>query len=362
MKGPDRVEEEIAIVGMACVFPGADSLDRYWQNLVDGVDCVTDPPESWLAGHACQQPGEGAEPVYTLRGGFLGDLCRFNPVLYGVMPLSVDGAEPDQFLALRCAAEALADAGVERRNLSREETGIIIGRGLFHNRGMASWVLHGMVVDQVVGLLRQLEPHKSDGELTALRDELKRRCPLQRGDGPRPAALPVGRSDRESARPEGTGLRLGRGLRFVADRRRSGGAGAAVGDLQCGAGGRRSSQHTDHDAAVVLPHSGPQPSRPRGALLGNRRRDASGRGLRHDASQAEIDGRAQRRPHLRAIARRGHFLRWHRRRPSRPADRRPAIGDPPPPTQQPRLPPRRWHWSRPTAPASPWATRPRSNR
>ena len=42
-------QEDIAIVGMACIFPGADSLAQYWQNLVGHADCVTDPPAARIA-------------------------------------------------------------------------------------------------------------------------------------------------------------------------------------------------------------------------------------------------------------------------------------------------------------------------
>src|SRR5262249_51594310 len=136
LETPRRTDpaEDVAIVGMACVFPGADSLSRFWQNIVNKVDCVTDPPPGWRPERYCGADGRASEPVYTGKGGYLGDVCRFNPAKYGVVPSSLDGAEPDQFLALRCAHEALLDAGVAELPLNRAKTGIILGRGLYHNR------------------------------------------------------------------------------------------------------------------------------------------------------------------------------------------------------------------------------------
>ncbi len=169
--------EDIAIVGMACIFPGADSLEKYWQNILGQVDCVSDPPPKHSAEWRTATDPRSSEPVYASRGGFLGDLCRFDPTRFGVLPASVDGGEPDQYLALRCAFEALADAGVPQLPLNRQRTAVIMGRGAFINRGLLAWINHGAVVDQVLGLLRVLEPDRGEQELAALAAELKRNLP-----------------------------------------------------------------------------------------------------------------------------------------------------------------------------------------
>jgi acyl transferase domain-containing protein len=98
---------EVAIVGMACLFPGAGSAGEFWRNIVNKVDAITDPPEG------ADHPSSYLETdeVYCRRGGYLGDLSRFDPVAYGIVPKAVDGAEPEHFLALRVADEALRDAG-----------------------------------------------------------------------------------------------------------------------------------------------------------------------------------------------------------------------------------------------------------
>ena len=98
--GKDHQQDDIAIVGMACLYPGAPDLRHYWQNIVDKRDCVTDPPDEWGAELYLDPESDANDRVYTTKGGFLGDLARFDPLLHGVMPSSVDGGEPDQFLAL----------------------------------------------------------------------------------------------------------------------------------------------------------------------------------------------------------------------------------------------------------------------
>ena len=42
-----QVRDDIAIIGMSCIFPGAADLETYWWNIVSKVDTIGDPPESW---------------------------------------------------------------------------------------------------------------------------------------------------------------------------------------------------------------------------------------------------------------------------------------------------------------------------
>ncbi|MFH1417781.1 MAG: beta-ketoacyl synthase N-terminal-like domain-containing protein [Planctomycetota bacterium] len=174
--------DDVAIVGMACLLPGADTPARFWHNIINKVDCVTDPPPDWQSELFLDPTGKRDDCVYTGRGGYLGDLCRFDPKTYGVMPSGIDGSEPDQFIALRCAYEALADAGVPDVPINCERTGVVMGRGTYLNRGYVSLVHQGFMVDQVVGLLRQIEPDRSDEDLALLKRELKRGIPPLNAD------------------------------------------------------------------------------------------------------------------------------------------------------------------------------------
>src|SRR5665213_3329491 len=91
----------IGIIGMACIFPGAGDLQTFWNNILNGVDAIGEPTESWGAQRYLD---DGR--IKTKFGGFLKDLYRFDPREFGIMPNSIDGSEPDQFLALRVARDA----------------------------------------------------------------------------------------------------------------------------------------------------------------------------------------------------------------------------------------------------------------
>jgi acyl transferase domain-containing protein len=168
---------DIAIIGLSCVFPGAADARRYWQNILDKVDSVSDAPPDWEAERFFDPEARASDRTYCKRGGFLGDLAAFDPALYGVMPNAVDGAEPDHFLALRNASDALRDAGYSDIGRFRERTEVILGRGTYVNRGNATAMQHSMVLDSVLGVLRQLHPEYTDDELGTIRTALKSTLP-----------------------------------------------------------------------------------------------------------------------------------------------------------------------------------------
>jgi acyl transferase domain-containing protein/phosphopantetheinyl transferase len=172
-----RRSRDIAIVGMSCLFPKAPHLRAYWENILAGVDAIGEPPEGSWTRRVLDPASQENDRLYTLRGGYVADLARFDPLAYGVMPKAVEGAEPEQFLALALARAALQDAGYGDKPFDRRRTGLILGRGTYVNRGVISCFQHTLVVDQVIDLLRRLHPEHSDAALAALRAHLKEGLP-----------------------------------------------------------------------------------------------------------------------------------------------------------------------------------------
>jgi acyl transferase domain-containing protein/phosphopantetheinyl transferase/acyl carrier protein len=176
---PRTTTDDVAIVGMSCVFPGAPDLKTYWRNIVGKVDSVSDAPSNWGADVYYDPDSTSNDRVYCRRGGFLHDLASFDPLEYGVMPTSVEGGEPDHFLALRVAHEALADAGYRRdgKVLEGDRVEVILGRGGYINLGLTNLVQHGLIVDQTLRLLTQLHPEHTEEELAQIRQDLKSSLP-----------------------------------------------------------------------------------------------------------------------------------------------------------------------------------------
>src|SRR5687768_14829531 len=106
------VSEDIAVVGLGCLFPGAPDVATFWRNIVGKIDAITDPPiEAWDTRRYYDADSNENDRVYCRKGGYLGPLALFDPLAHGIIPRAVEGGEPDQWLALHVARRALRDAG-----------------------------------------------------------------------------------------------------------------------------------------------------------------------------------------------------------------------------------------------------------
>src|SRR5262245_42074167 len=172
MKGGSA--NSVAIVGMAVILPGSDSLESYWRNLVDGVDAITDvPPHRWDPDEF-YDPAQAHRPdrVYCRRGGFVDEFVDFDPVHFGIMPASVGDIEAEQLIALRVAAAAIADAGGRDRLPNRERVGVIMGRGGFGSVAQGQFVMRVHLASHVRDLLRQLVPEMDSRRLDLVRERI----------------------------------------------------------------------------------------------------------------------------------------------------------------------------------------------
>jgi len=168
--------EPIAIIGMACLFPQAPDLSAFWRNIVSGVDAVGEPQAAWDAERYLR-----TGRIKTASGGYLKDLFRFDPREFGIMPNSLDGGEPDQFVALRIARDALADAGYLGGHDHRD-TGIVLGHSTYLHRGQAAILQNTLVLDQTMDLLATVCPSLEAGQLDEIRALMKAKLPPSNAD------------------------------------------------------------------------------------------------------------------------------------------------------------------------------------
>ncbi|SFQ69834.1 Acyl transferase domain-containing protein [Amycolatopsis arida] len=119
---------DIAIVGMACVYPESKDLAAYWRTVVTGVDAVGDvPPDRWDTSlYHDPDPALAGRRTPSTCGGFL-PATPFDALAYGIPPTSLGSIEAVQLLALEVATRALADAGYADREFDRERCSVIFG-------------------------------------------------------------------------------------------------------------------------------------------------------------------------------------------------------------------------------------------
>jgi acyl transferase domain-containing protein/acyl carrier protein len=125
---PKLRTNDVAIIGMASIFPQAKSLQEYWENIIQKVDCITDVPASrWNIDDYYDPDPKAPDKTYCKRGGFLPDI-DFNPLEFGLPPNILEVTDISQLLGLVVAKEALEDAGYgASRQFNHERTGVILG-------------------------------------------------------------------------------------------------------------------------------------------------------------------------------------------------------------------------------------------
>ncbi|HEX7308002.1 beta-ketoacyl synthase N-terminal-like domain-containing protein [Lentzea sp.] len=164
----------VAIVGIGAVFPGAPDATTFWRNIAGGVDAIGQvPPGRWDPATYYDPGSTTGDRFYCGRGGFVDDLAEFDPTRFGIMPSTVDGAEPDQLLALATAAEAIADAGGEAVLPSRDRVGVVVGRGGYLTPGCARLDQRVRLADEVVSVVRDLFPALGGSELDGVRQAIR---------------------------------------------------------------------------------------------------------------------------------------------------------------------------------------------
>lgn len=125
-----KAKEPIAIIGMACRFPGADNPEAFWALLRDGVDVINEvPADRWNVDDFFSTDPDAPGKTYSRSGGFLRQIDRFDPDFFGISPREAVTMDPQQRLFLEVAWEAMEDAGLIPDRLARTRTGVYAGIG-----------------------------------------------------------------------------------------------------------------------------------------------------------------------------------------------------------------------------------------
>ena len=122
-----RFGQPIAIVGMACRFPGGADLAAFWEQLEAGRNTVAAVPEGQA--RPDDEPGTPASdaPGACRWGGYLDDIDQFDASFFRIAPVEARPLDPQQRLLLETSWEALEEAGIDPEGLQGSRTGVFAG-------------------------------------------------------------------------------------------------------------------------------------------------------------------------------------------------------------------------------------------
>ena len=138
---------EIAVIGMACRFPGAENPNRYWKLIVEGRHkFAPPPPDRWDHASFFSTSLRSVDKYYCPNGAFLDDVRSFAAMEFGIPPRRVEVMDPQQRFALEAAWHALEDAGYAAsidgvdggRPIERRRIGTFVGLSVMEFRTLLS--------------------------------------------------------------------------------------------------------------------------------------------------------------------------------------------------------------------------------
>ena len=120
--------EPIAIVGMACRFPGAPHLSAFWRLLERGGNAVSEVAPGSGSGRAAEMfPDDAVRGAACRYGAFVDDIDRFDAPFFRISPVEAELLDPQQRMMLETSWHALEDAGMDPDRLKGSRTGVYTG-------------------------------------------------------------------------------------------------------------------------------------------------------------------------------------------------------------------------------------------
>ena len=122
------VLQEIAVVGMACRFPGADNYKEYWDNLCNGVNSIREiSSDRWDLSRWYSADSNATNKSISKWGGLLSRIDTFDASFFNISPQEAYTMDPQQRLILEETWHCIEDSGVRLAELQAGNTSVYVG-------------------------------------------------------------------------------------------------------------------------------------------------------------------------------------------------------------------------------------------
>ncbi|OEK09351.1 hypothetical protein A8C32_11565 [Flavivirga aquatica] len=140
--GGNSIKEDIAIIGLSGRYPGATTLEDFWENLKMGKDAITEIPLDRWDAEGMYDPEKGElGKISSKWGGFIDDVDKFDPLFFNISPREAELMDPQERLFLQTAWETIEDAGYTLDQLTKVRSSQ--GSGLGGHVGVYAGVMYG---------------------------------------------------------------------------------------------------------------------------------------------------------------------------------------------------------------------------
>ncbi|WP_036706031.1 beta-ketoacyl synthase N-terminal-like domain-containing protein, partial [Paenibacillus graminis] len=122
-------DADIAVIAMACRFPGASSPEEFWNNLLQGKDSIREVPRDRWNIDDYYSPAPEFGKIYCRNGGFLDNPYGFDAALFGISGDEAAVMDPQQRIVMELVYELIERAGYSRQQMNGRDVGLFVGAG-----------------------------------------------------------------------------------------------------------------------------------------------------------------------------------------------------------------------------------------
>jgi polyketide synthase PksN len=125
---PPKTSEPVAVIGIACRFPGSANCEEFWHHLEANHDLITEiPKERWIWQDYYGDPRKEPGKINVKEGGFIDGPDRFDARFFEISPIEAETMDPQLRLSMETAWTCIEDAGYQASSLAGSNTGVYFG-------------------------------------------------------------------------------------------------------------------------------------------------------------------------------------------------------------------------------------------